>query len=372
MLCCVCNRQIERKELINCSTCRHSHHIRCGNITTADYREHAEQLKRTWRCVSCVNSSRRSRNNDTPIRPTTITSPDKLSASNNGGFESSQVEHDISVLLSSVSTPSTPEQNISISYADFGKLLDSKLSVIEASLTKNIILNIKETIKSEINSAINQLKEDFTQTTDFLTAEQKDLKNNIKVTNDKLKTLETEKMQLQRELTEVGNRLRVLEKASRSCNLELHCIPEHKQENLLNIMRNICSTIGKPLLEQNISFARRVAKISTTTDRPRNVLVTFTSQSSRDSLIAAYKNYNKVHKEDPINSELLGISGRRQKIYIVEHLPPETKKLHTATREKLKNSYKYIWIKHGRVYVRKDEGSDAIHVSDFNNLLKLQ
>lgn len=55
----------------------------------------------------------------------------------------------------------------------------------------------------------------------------------------------------------------------------------------------------------------------------------------------------------------------------MEHLSPETKKLHVATKEKFKNSYKYIWIKYGRVYVRKNENSDAIHISDLSSLLKL-
>lgn len=79
------------------------------------------------------------------------------------------------------------EENASISYADFDKLLDSKLSIIEASVTKNITLNVKETIKTEINLAINQLKEEFTQTTDFLSEEQKDLKISIKATNERIK-----------------------------------------------------------------------------------------------------------------------------------------------------------------------------------------
>lgn len=45
-------------------------------------------------------------------------------------------------------------------------------------------------------------------------------------------------MQLQRELA-VGNRLRALERLSRSYIVEIHCVPENKREGLLNIMRNI-------------------------------------------------------------------------------------------------------------------------------------
>lgn len=52
----------------------------------------------------------------------------------------------------------------------------------ETSITKNVTLNVRETIKSEIG----QLKLDFTQPTDFLSAEQNDIKNNINATNENL------------------------------------------------------------------------------------------------------------------------------------------------------------------------------------------
>lgn len=371
MVCSVCNRRVERKETITCVACHHGYHLKCGNIALEDYREHAEQLKKTWKCATCVKSTRRIRSDDTPIRPAAITALDKPGVSHDGSFEGTQQNLENNMPLTCMTSEKISGESGSLGYADFGKLLDSRLSVIEASITKNIIANIKDTIKNEIGTAVKQLQDEFTHTTDFLSAEQKDLKNTINTTNEKVKTLETEKAQLQRDLADMGSRLRALEKVSRSCNAELHCIHENKQEDLLGVMRKISDKIGNPVLGQNISSIRRVAKVSPATDRPRNILVTFTSQSSRDSLITAYKEYNKAHKEDPINTDLLGISGRKQRIYIVEHLSPETKKLHVATKEKLKNSYKYIWIKYGRVYVRKNENSDAIHVSDLSGLLKL-
>lgn len=121
MLCYVCNRQIEQKELITCITCKHKYHIRCGNITSADYKEHSDQLKRTWKCAPCVNSFRRMRSDDTPIRSTASATLDKSGMSCDGSFESPQ-EVAVNVSPSCTTNSKIPQDSASISYADFGKL----------------------------------------------------------------------------------------------------------------------------------------------------------------------------------------------------------------------------------------------------------
>lgn len=69
---------------------------------------------------------------------------------------------------------------------------------------------------------------------------QTDLKNNLEVTNKLVKTLDSEKANLTKELSERGRRLPTLENASRSCNLEIHAVPELKQEDLTHLVKNLC------------------------------------------------------------------------------------------------------------------------------------
>lgn len=74
-------------------------------------------------------------------------------------------------------------------------------------------------------------------------------------------------------------------------------------------------------------------------NHPRNILVTL---RHRDDIIAAFKNYNKTHKPDFsndnikndnfLNSMHLDIPSGKCKIYVVEHLSPETKELYAVTR----------------------------------------
>lgn len=59
-------------------------------------------------------------------------------------------------------------------------------------------------------------------------------------------------------------------------------------------------------------------------------------------------------------------------IYIVEDLSPSNKALHAATRIKAKEkNYKYVWLRNGKIFVKKSDGSDYILIKNMNDLNKL-
>ena len=357
MKCLTCQKTIQFSDWLRCLQCKSTHHHLCQNITSADFREHGRDLKLTWKCLGCTNVTRRRRTDETPIR-----------VANQAGSGEKE-SHD----LPEISPPCSPSRvdnsspdryNLKMGYEDFSKLLDSRLLSFETSITNKI--------KIEFNLAVEALKAEFTQTTDFLAAEQRDLKCDVENANAHIKSLEFENVRLSNELKEIVLRLRDMEKVSRSCNVEIQAVPETKQEDLCNILKQLCVTIANPIMEKDISSIRRVARRDSSSLRPRNVLVTFSSQRVRDDLIAAFKSYNKNHRPNQLNSNDLNIAGPKSNIYVVEHLSPELKKLHAATRKAASaGSYKYVWVKNGRIYVRKADDSSHIQIKTEDCLKKI-
>lgn len=84
--------------------------------------------------------------------------------------------------------------------------------------------------------------------------------------------------------------------------------------------------------------------------------------------------YNKGRPDraEKLNTSDLGIAGRKSPIYVSEHLSPAAKKLHAEARIAAKaKSYRFVWVRYGRIYVRKNEEADLIHIrnpSDLNRL----
>ncbi|XP_063835212.1 uncharacterized protein LOC135084065 [Ostrinia nubilalis] len=177
---------------------------------------------------------------------------------------------------------------------------------------------------------------------------------------------------MQSEMSDLKRRMTTLEKASRSRNFEIQMLPERQNENLTVVIKKLFDELKAQIADNDICAVRRVAKVDTTSKRPRNVLVTLTSERHRDYLLSAYKRYNKAHKTEPLSSIQLDIPGERRVIYLSEHLAPECKSLHAAARKLAKErEYKFVWVKYGRVYIRKNESSPAIVIKDTSSLDKI-
>lgn len=117
----------------------------------------------------------------------------------------------------------------------------------------------------------------------------------------------------------------------------------------------------------------RIAKRDTSNPRPRSVLER-SSPRLRDTFLAACVNYNKANSKAKLNSSHLGISmDKPTQIYVTEHLSPENKALHAATRTRAKElGYKFVWTRNGRIFIKKDESSPAIVIGDREKLNLLE
>lgn len=181
--------------------------------------------------------------------------------------------------------------------------------------------------------------------------------------------LESENNELSMQLSNLKNKVSQMEQHVRDCNLEIQCVPEHKNENLLTIINQLIRIVSSNIVESEIINIHRVAKLNPESKRPRSIVVKFSTPRHRDNLLAAVKLFNKNNESDKLNSGHLGIGGDKQQIYVLEHLSPENKKLHSAARQKAKEkNYQFVWVRGGRIFLRKDIRSPPLLVKDMASL----
>lgn len=168
---------------------------------------------------------------------------------------------------------------------------------------------------------------------------------------------------------DLSARLRQMDQLSRSSNIEIQCVPENKNENLLTVIKQLGHTINCTVNEGDIHYASRIAKHDSNSSRPRSILVKFSSPRIRDNILACSVRFNRDNKNDRLNSAHLGFGGEKKPIYVSEHLTPENKNLHAATRRKAKElHYKYVWVRDGKIFIRKSDETKYIVVRDVNML----
>ncbi|KAG7299081.1 hypothetical protein JYU34_017579, partial [Plutella xylostella] len=268
------------------------------------------------------------------------------------------------------------QKNSTIETANSGTITLEQMNMLLNQMRTDIVSEITTSIKREVNSAVNSalevLRQEFTATTDFLAADQKDIKTEIESTNKNVKELESMNSKLKILVTSLERRVESAEKNSRSLNLEIQAVPERKSENIVTHVKNLCKKINVPVTDSEIHACRRVAKMDQSSTRPRNILVTLPSTRHRDNIISAVKRYNKANSTNKLNSSDLEISGEACPIFVTEHLSPAVKELHAAARKISKEkSYKFVWVKFNRVFMRKDEKSPYLCIKNLDCLNNL-
>ncbi|XP_048489186.1 uncharacterized protein LOC125491396 [Plutella xylostella] len=368
MNCMACCKSVVESDALICSQCGHKYHYQCLNISTATYQRNSAAYKKSWHCDPCLNITTRKargRGDNTPVR--NVSEP--LNVEKNGDKKVSHqqsLKKDIPA-SDSQKRPSNPQSG-TITLQEFSDLFDTKIEQLRASL----LSQINATISSEIKAAMDEIKKDFTATTDFLSEEQRDCKAEISEATKSINELESLNCQLQADIKSLERRLNAAEKHSRSLNLEVHAVPERRNENVVLIFKKLCEIIGYPIVDSDIRSCRRVAKMNTNSDRPRSILVTLPSERCRDDIISAVRKFNRNNPKEHISSTHVEVPGEKQLIYVGEHLPPSAKELHSVARRFAKdNHYKFVWVKFGKIYLRKDEKSPPLLIKDKCNLPKL-
>lgn len=68
----------------------------------------------------------------------------------------------------------------------------------------------------------------------------------------------------------------------------------------------------------------------------------------------------------------MGFSGRISPIFLVEHLLPTNKALHAEMRIRAKEiNYKYVWVRSGKIFVRKSNQAQYMLIKNRECLNKM-
>ncbi|KAJ8724819.1 hypothetical protein PYW07_017444 [Mythimna separata] len=249
---------------------------------------------------------------------------------------------------------------------------DSLRHIIKQELGTTIKETIKELVADQLSS-INERLDCFHNSLQFFNQKFEEIKSQLVERDSIIANLQADNERLKSNANDLTTRLGVVEQHLRESNIEINGIPEHKSENLANTLINLSAAIGSPLNDKDILQITRIAKLNKDSDRPRSVIAKLQSPRQRDTILAAVVNYNKKNPQDKLSSHHLGIAGHRAPVFVSEHLSPANKQLHAATRKLAKEtSYKFVWIRNGRIFVRKDVDHDSIYIRNADTLKRLK
>lgn len=315
--------------------------------------------KASWKCQECRNKKPKRDNTNTPVR-----SMIDIPVGDDKNAEADELNY-VTQRIHRAATYSPPVEEEVLTVKNLREIIKEELSVALKTVISQQVTQQLKSIKIQMTS--------FQDSMNFYNEQFEDLKKRLEEKCSIISRLESDNDKLKSSYNDLKNNMNLLEQQARSTNMEIQCVPENKSENLVNTVLQLGKVLDCDVSETEISHCTRIAKLNTQNQRPRSILVCFRTQRLRDKFIAGASKFNKDNIKDKLNTSHLGIGcDRPQAIYLVEHLTPENKDLHAAARTRAKEiGFKHAWVRNGRIFLRKTDGSDVILVRNKDQLKTL-
>ncbi|XP_046685594.1 uncharacterized protein LOC124371301 [Homalodisca vitripennis] len=172
--------------------------------------------------------------------------------------------------------------------------------------------------------------------------------------------------QLKNKVQKLEERLEDMEQYSRGNCLEIHGIPQEPNEDVLTVVKDVGKALDIDVSDSMIDTCHRLGKRE---NKGKNyhagIIVKFVRRMDKEEFLRkrrVKRNLNLSHINKP-GGEV---------IYVNESLSPERRRLLAlAKAAKREKGYTFLWIRNGKIFLRKEEEAPVIVVTRQEHLSKL-
>lgn len=239
------------------------------------------------------------------------------------------------------------------------------------------LCNLKEEMREMFSSLLSAQREEFNkinptlkklhETNSKIESSIEFLSQNNLELQKRIELLEQQKKEDSRYIAVLEDKMENLLKSTRKANFELKNVPKKERESkddLINMVTCLSSSVGASLNRSDIADIYRVnGKKERVTSNP--IVVETKSTIIKTDLLHKCKLYNKLNKTK-IRAKHLGFTMQEENpVFICEQLTPKASRLHFLARDLVKSTaFTFCWTAYGNVYVRKDENSPIITITN--------
>lgn len=348
--CCPYGNDNDKKSFIRCSGCNQNYHFACIAEDESSFSSKSVSL---WKCLMCKPHKNPTKNDDTPVRSVTTSRGSKRPAFNSPEITEPDTD------AAAVTKKDVHDIIKDALSSEFDRLVEKLSDMVSQSLDRKL---------KPLETEMNKMRDSM----DFLSCKYDELLREHVTVKEAMKVVQDDNNMLKVTVNDLKLKVEQLEQQARSNNIEIQCVPESKQENVLDIVMSLSKVVDCSLNQSDIMNCTRIAKLKQDSPRPRSIVVQLASPRLRDKFIASVAKFNKANFNDKLNSSHLGLSGNKVAIFVCEHLSPTNKALHATVRQKAKEAgYKFVWIRSGKIFVRKDVGSNYILIRNKDSLSRI-
>lgn len=191
----------------------------------------------------------------------------------------------------------------------------------------------------------------------------------IQTLTSQVANLQEENVQLKAELKEVKLQVNDSEQYNRRSTLEIQGVPESPGENVSAKVIAVAQSLGMNINPERIDACHRLGKKSSK-ERPRGIIVKFVYRCDQEEFIKQKKMRPMLNAADVFKD--ISVSANCA-IYVNESLTPHNRNLFLEARNFKKDSnYKYVWVKAGKIFLKKSDDSERFLIRSMDDIEKLK
>ncbi|CAG9784060.1 unnamed protein product [Diatraea saccharalis] len=345
--CAACGRYLSQSDSVACTKCSLRYHQLCaGKFKNG-------KVPKLWSCPECQKNVPRDYNMDTPVRPAL---PCRLSEDENNMSIGEQEPHN------STATDSTEEFKIALEIRLFREELHT------------------------LHSEIKNIRQDMCELLSKNDARIEWLESRMEAVEKPMECKDRKGERLESLIAELRLEINDKEQELLANDIEITNLPENNNENPHNIVKLIAVKLGVQIDDRDVVSAERVGSLryvrstnrtgegtlkgggDTHDDvgRPRPLVIRLARRTLRDELLHSMRVRRGVNTAD------FGLHSEPRAFYINERLTKYNRHLLRKVRDERKRlSWKYVWTKRGRIYVRQDEGKQSFLIRTDKEMTKV-
>lgn len=237
---------------------------------------------------------------------------------------------------------------------------EGKLSLEEIMTAITELKDEHKKTEQSVNRAFESLNEKLDENHNAFLEESKKTENYFKI----LEELVTENKSLKDKVRKLEDKVEDLEQYSRSNQIEIHGIQREAGENVLDVVKEVGKALDIEILDSMIDTCHRLGNRQN--NSAPGIIVSFVRRFDKEEFL------RKRRVKRNLNTTHINRQGTSNPIYVNESLSFERRRLLAAARAvKRDKAYTFLWVRHGRILLRKDENSPVIVVTRQEDLSKL-
>lgn len=339
-LCNQCKIAITTTSYVKCYSCNSNYHFAtCSSISEATYLNMSSERKTSWKCQICRPSR----------SPNLLVFDDKNQQKQTRANDDDENDE----------TDRTKKFKETLSLT----AVNSKLCSVQSDVKelKSDIKEIKKSIEQVSTNVSNsnlQIKQDIQTALTTITNTLTTLVGQVKELFENDKKRETQ-------ITAMDTRINKLEQQLIVKNIEIKNI-KNKQMSAYDVVKTIGASLNVVVNEEDVSRAYRLKK------QNDKVVIEFSSLGKKIELMSKIERHRvdaNVIKEN-INTEnnssnVENSSHTNKYIYINDQLTFTNRRLLWLAKTKaIEAKWKFVWVRNGNIFARKNENSSFIIISN--------